>query len=877
MKRLLLPLLHAVVVASFVDATIDKTGKCSIKGFVPFTFHGLSTSVVASGPKPIGFSHAAAAWMAMEHFNARDPSLVPELGDDIYQECGVSFEMDDTPFFDTSSNGYQASQLMYNHYEGGGRNLPCAMVGPYHDQVVTIMATMSASTQIPIVPSGGQDARLSEDLVNPYTMVLAPRVPDICSSLAGFLMQHQRNDFIAILFAFTDTGNQFQEAIGITLDAFNVTRRRNYGYISPTTPIDIEGQTTEDAVRAVKDSGYRTIIVNMENPLYELPMIADVAVAENMTENYLWIFLPPFPAQAVSAIMKLPPTLGKLLDPPMPSYQNVRKLLTGAALLHPVDGFQVDFENDKFAQAWRSVNESFVERLNNLPRAVTPKKVFTVGEYSNATTEFFRTYKPEPGSSYMYDATMLVGMGGCMAEQKHRLAGVTNQTISGEEHLVGMRSVAFSGASGRVEFGEMQGFVGKTTGTRLPKFMTIGVFNLFPPSMEDPSNNSDETSFVLTATYTNLLDRVRYSTINKREDYFKHVTASEFHPFVFRDGSTTAPSELRALPEQNYLSPGLRVVGICMGGFALLCCFLCLIWVFVFRERRIVTASQPQFLYLLIFGAAMSSFSIFGITTDESEGFSVEQLSRHCMAIVWLTSLGHIFTYGALFTKLWRVNKVLQFSRRQINASHVAWPSAMLMLAALTILTVFQVTDPLKWERVEIDANTGESIGQCTSETMRYYIFALAGVMMIPSVLTCVMAWKTKDVDDTYSESSWIFNLVIVQLEIIIVAIPLVIILRDVSTDGKYIGHLFLLWSMPMSTLGFIMLPKVVAQYMASHGMSQSTRVRGSGGGGVRVSGMNPEGSRTSNSMANHQRISSSAEGRRRTSNLSDKGEFADG
>ena len=68
--------------------------------------------------------------------------------------------------------------------------------------------------------------------------------------------------------------------------------------------------------------------------------------------------------------------------------------------------------------------------------------------------------------------------------------------------------------------------------------------------------------------------------------------------------------------------------------------------------------------------------------------------------------------------------------------------------------------------RVELDPLTGESIGQCNSEMMLYYVIALACVMLIPSVLTCVMAYKTRDVEDTYAESSWIFYLVVVQLQV---------------------------------------------------------------------------------------------------------------
>lgn len=301
----------------------------------------------------------------------------------------------------------------------------------------------------------------------------------------------------------------------------------------------------------------------------------------------------------------------------------------------------------------------------------------------------------------------------------------------------------------------------------------------------------------MSATYTDLLDRGEIDAISNGGDLDDFVRVDEYRPFLFRDGSITPPVLLRDPTDQNYLSPGLRYAGISLMVLSLACCLAFGVWVFVYRERRIVKAAQPQFLYLLIFGAALSSLSIFGISTDENWGYTADQLGRHCMGIVWLASVGHIVTYGALFTKvgldrvlyralvcidwqlsykcpwtslilfkLWRVNQVLQFSRRQIKTRHVAWPSAMLMLAALTILTFWQVVDPLKWARVELDEVTGESIGQCDSVTMRYYIIVLAIVMIIPSLLTGLMAWKTRDVDTSYSEHAYIFTLVVIQLQV---------------------------------------------------------------------------------------------------------------
>jgi hypothetical protein len=89
------------------------------------------------------------------------------------------------------------------------------------------------------------------------------------------------------------------------------------------------------------------------------------------------------------------------------------------------------------------------------------------------------------------------------------------------------------------------------------------------------------------------------------------------------------------------------------------------------------------------------------------------------------------------------------------------------------------------------------------------------------------MAWKTKDVDDAYTESWWIFVLFCVQLEIVVVAAPLITILRGVSTNGRLIGYTILYWVLPVTALSLIMVPKYIAYWRAEHGLSTSGLKRG--------------------------------------------------
>jgi hypothetical protein len=67
-------------------------------------------------------------------------------------------------------------------------------------------------------------------------------------------------------------------------------------------------------------------------------------------------------------------------------------------------------------------------------------------------------------------------------------------------------------------------------------------------------------------------------------------------------------------------------------------------------------------------------------------------------------------------------------------------------------------------------------------------------------------------------------------------------ILRDESSNGRYLGFMFLILTFPMSALGFIMLPKVSAYYEASirarNSNPRQTVKRGDARGSVHISGL---------------------------------------
>jgi hypothetical protein len=185
------------------------------------------------------------------------------------------------------------------------------------------------------------------------------------------------------------------------------------------------------------------------------------------------------------------------------------------------------------------------------------------------------------------------------------------------------------------------------------------------------------------------------------------------------------------------------------------------------------------------------------------------------------------------FTQLWRINKILQFRRRAVTVRQVVWPIAILVITAIGLLTAWTIVEGFDWNRIEID-NDGESLGKCQGENSKAWFTPIFLLIVIPVLMTAFMAWRTRDIHDDFSESSWISILIAVQIQVLIVAIPVLNIIEMDSADARYIGQMILFWVYPVSTILLLIGPKVHSLHFQKAG----TKKRGDTGGGVHISGV---------------------------------------
>ena len=121
---------------------------------------------------------------------------------------------------------------------------------------------------------------------------------------------------------------------------------------------------------------------------------------------------------------------------------------------------------------------------------------------------------------------------------------------------------------------------------------------------------------------------------------------------LYFDGTINEPMPVRRTEDFNYLSNGFRTLGFVLMGVSLANILICAMWILVHSKERLITAAQPQFLYLICFGAAVQAISLLFHSFDESYDWSDSQLDFACSAFPWFFVMGYLIQYCAVFSKV---------------------------------------------------------------------------------------------------------------------------------------------------------------------------------------------------------------------------------
>jgi hypothetical protein len=292
---------------------------------------------------------------------------------------------------------------------------------------------------------------------------------------------------------------------------------------------------------------------------------------------------------------------------------------------------------------------------------------------------------------------------------------------------------------------------------------------------------------------------------------------------------------LRVTPDEelNHLG-SVRAVGLSLMAIAVLTAVLYAVWVYWNRQLRIVKTMQPIFLVTICIGVGVMALAIVPLSIDDGIA-STRGCDMSCMSIPWLLSLGFTLAFSALFSKLWRINKLFHgqnFRRFKVTERDVLAPFATLFTLNFVVLLTWTLIDPAYWSRRPADGEKWNTFGSCeVGGTAGEASSILLGCFNVGALfLACYQAYKARNISDEFSESKNVGYAVFSWVQVLLVGLPVLFLIDEDNPTARYFLQVALLFVVCMSMLSLIFVPVMVQLHRR--------RMNGSTQGNVTVSGL---------------------------------------
>ena len=281
------------------------------------------------------------------------------------------------------------------------------------------------------------------------------------------------------------------------------------------------------------------------------------------------------------------------------------------------------------------------------------------------------------------------------------------------------------------------------------------------------------------------------------------------------------PITLPPVAVDHNILGNLKILGYVLFSIVAISSIMATAWVWFNRETHVVRVAQPVFLYMIGAGTLILGSAIIPLTFDDESGGSQQASDIACRALPWLISIGFSTAFAALFSKTWRIFRLVKaahrFQRVTVTVRDVMGPFALLILANVITLICWTFISPLEYVRSPSlgtdDWNRVIStFGRCTSASDAAggpvpYLTILLVVNVGVLVVANVYAFRSRHILTEYSESRYIALLNGSMLEAALIGLPILSLVYE-QPRPFFIVMSFFIFVICMAIVGFIFVPK---------------------------------------------------------------------
>ena len=351
-------------------------------------------------------------------------------------------------------------------------------------------------------------------------------------------------------------------------------------------------------------------------------------------------------------------------------------------------------------------------------------------------------------------------------------------------------------------------FIDATTGDYSEQFVVGGPPTLLPSGSSYPLNFvvGDHELQAGTATGTVSFD-ISGQSLYPADEQAIRVCDSHISDVAFDVMLKLSPPN-----EEIYLG-NARYVGLSLMAIALLTATFFGTFLLKNRTTMILRTMQPFFLMVICSGAFVMALTILPLSLDD-EVLSESDADIACTSIPWLLSMGMTFIFSAIFSKLWRVNRLFSaqsYRRVVVRERDVIAPFVLLFTLNTVLLITWTVIDPLSSERLPVEDEEWKSYAACrTGDVGRGLMYSIAGVNMLALILACYQAYRARNISDEFSESRNFGLAVGCWLQVLLVGFPALYLVDPDDTTTNYYLQVGLLFVLTMTLLIIIFGPLTV-------------------------------------------------------------------
>eukprot|EP00520_Triparma_pacifica_P006150 CAMPEP_0118652406 /NCGR_PEP_ID=MMETSP0785-20121206/11299_1 /TAXON_ID=91992 /ORGANISM="Bolidomonas pacifica, Strain CCMP 1866" /LENGTH=812 /DNA_ID=CAMNT_0006544917 /DNA_START=83 /DNA_END=2521 /DNA_ORIENTATION=+ len=729
------------------------------------------------------------AIMGVKDFNERNGRYASILAsDEIRDDCDVEIV---PTMYDTGSNSvgsitaYRAARA--DHLNPNGSNNLTAIVGCARSDASKPMATLGGIDKVVQSSYWSTSDGLEDTGVYPYFSRSIPADSAVAKAAAEFFSFHGYQH-IGIAFVQDPYGEAYKDGFVKScqeLDINVITAGFIGGDIASinATVEVLEQSNIKVGLFVGFDGDYPGFVVKASEE--------DMKVAG--VEGTLWVLADGVSDTVVNALGGKANGMGKLLAQ---------------------GGVAGNAEYDKFLDEWSSMDTDTA--LKTYAESIWTQTTSWGGPYQGDTNHamagqdltkipatFFADNLPNDVATYAYDATVSLGLAAC--DYTKAGGSLDASSFNADSFITSLKRVNYTSVSGYLEF--LQDSASRDPAT--------GNYVLY--------NFQCETSATTCSIYTlgkwTKAGGWDYSTSNAPT-----TSASPNQPFRFSNNLITpvpdliTPPEKKNLLDSSLVSVGtlLVVINYCVAG-------VLLTLTFTNRRHKVIRASQPLFLCMVIFGCCISTTTIifFG---QSDEGDYDKAGDVDCMMQPFFYSFGFIFSFAALFAKVTRIVKI--FGNKKLARVTITWfdmmkPIGLLLAIDLAILLAwFEDEDAkLKWVRVpkttDSFGNVLESTGMCRSEDPWLYAGLILALHFAVLVYGNYMCYQGRHAGTAFSESKYVFMAMVSNLQIMALGLPMLIMVYDNPTSN-YFMRTGIVFFNDVGVMLLIFVPKFALIYFGS-------------------------------------------------------------